>query len=120
MAARPHPPHRNPLHEPFDSAQGRHGEGTELGEGTNTGTRTETEDTILGGRLRIIQPRRGYRFSVDSILLADFAAPRRHHRVLELGAGCGVISVMLAATRHPREVVALELQPTLVEMIRRN
>jgi tRNA1Val (adenine37-N6)-methyltransferase len=80
----------------------------------------ETVDTILGGALTIVQPANGYRFSIDSILLARFAAIRPRDRVLELGAGCGVISIAIAATRHPRAVVALELQPALVELIARN
>src|ERR1700678_4193490 len=80
----------------------------------------ETVDTILGGVLTIMQPANGYRFSIDSILLARFADIRPRDRVLELGAGCGVISIAIAAARHPRAIVALELQPALVELIVRN
>lgn len=80
----------------------------------------ETLDSILGGALRLYQPRRGYRFSVEAVLLARFAAARRASRVLELGAGCGVVSIMLAALHHPREVVALELQSDLAEMAARS
>ena len=36
----------------------------------------ETLDTILGGALTVVQPRNGYRFSVDSILLARFTSAR--------------------------------------------
>ncbi|HUN58575.1 MAG TPA: methyltransferase, partial [Candidatus Binataceae bacterium] len=80
----------------------------------------ETVDTILGGTLTIVQPANGYRFAIDSILLARFADVRPRDRVLELGAGCGVISIAIAATRAPRQIVALELQPKLVELITRN
>lgn len=73
----------------------------------------ETVDSILGGALRIVQPRDGYRFALDSILLGRFAGVRSRDRVLELGAGCGVISAILAAVRRPREIVAIELQPAL-------
>ncbi len=43
------------------------------------GAQTETLDAILGGTLNIVQPLSGYRFSIDSILLGDFAqvAPSR-------------------------------------------
>jgi len=41
-------------------------------------------------------------------------------RVLELGAGCGVISIMIASIYRAREVVAIEIQPDLAEMIARN
>jgi tRNA1Val (adenine37-N6)-methyltransferase len=80
----------------------------------------ETIDTILGGALTIAQPRNGYRFSIDSLLLARFAAIRARDRVLELGAGCGVISILIAATRQPREIAAVERQPGLADLIRRN
>lgn len=80
----------------------------------------ETRDTILGGRIALIQPKQGYRFSVEAILLGRFVRASTRDRVLELGAGCGVISIMIAAIYHAREVVAIEIQPNLAEMIERN
>jgi tRNA1Val (adenine37-N6)-methyltransferase len=80
----------------------------------------ETRDTILGGRLALIQPKHGYRFSVEAMLLGRFVRTSARQRVLELGAGCGVISIMLASIYRPREVVAIEIQPELAEMIERN
>ena len=80
----------------------------------------ETLDSILGGALRLYQPRRGYRFSVEAVLLARFAAARPAARVLELGAGCGVVALIYAALARPREVVALEIQPALAALIARN
>ncbi len=70
----------------------------------------QSVDPILGGALRIVQPACGYRFAIDSILLARFARPAQSARVLELGAGCGVVSV----------IVAVELQAQLAEMIAQN
>ena len=40
--------------------------------------------------------------------------------MLELGAGCGVISVLIAALQRPREVVAVEIQPDLAAIAARN
>ena len=79
-----------------------------------------TLDTILGGTISLFQPRRGYRFSIDSLLLAKFATVKAHARILDLGSGCGVIALMLASLARVREVVALEVQPTLVKLIERN
>jgi tRNA1Val (adenine37-N6)-methyltransferase len=70
--------------------------------------------------LQIIQPLRGYRFSIDSVLLARFAAAGRANRVLELGAGCGVVALLLAAMGKPRDVVAIERQPEMADMAARN
>jgi tRNA1(Val) A37 N6-methylase TrmN6 len=81
---------------------------------------SETCDSILGGRIQVIQLRNGYRFSIDSILLARFVSVRSRDRVLELGAGTGVISLAVAALHQPREIVAIEIQPELVAMILRN
>jgi tRNA1Val (adenine37-N6)-methyltransferase len=80
----------------------------------------ETLDPILGGRLALIQPKTGYRFAIDAVLLGNFARPRRRDRVLDLGAGCGVVAAIIAASGRPREVVAVELQPTLAAMASRN
>ncbi len=85
-----------------------------------TESNIETRDTILGGCLELIQPKHGYRFSVEAILLGRFAHAGTRDRVLELGAGCGVVSIMIAALCRPREVVAIELQPQLAELIERN
>ena len=57
---------------------------------------------------------------MDSILLGRFVRVRKRDRVLELGAGCGVISVMIAALWLPREVVAVEIQPDLAAIAERN
>src|SRR6202451_4127378 len=80
----------------------------------------ETCDTILDGSITLIQPKHGYRFSIEAILLGRFARANTRDRVLELGAGCGVVSIMIATLYRPREVVAIEIQPQLVEMIARN
>src|SRR5258708_24679673 len=80
----------------------------------------ETRDSILDGSITLIQPRHGYRFSIEAVLLARFAHANTRDRVLELGAGCGVVSIMIATLYRPREVIALEIQPPLAAMISRS
>ena len=87
---------------------------------TKTNSSNETQDTILDGSITLIQPKHGYRFSVEAILLGRFAHATTRDRVLDLGAGCGVVSIMIAALYRPREVVAIEIQPALAEMIDRS
>src|SRR5260370_41357686 len=86
----------------------------------NTSNENETRDSILDGSITLIQPKQGYRFSVEAILLGRFVRASTRERVLELGAGCGVISIMIASIYHAREVVAIEIQPDLAELIARN
>ncbi|HLI80393.1 MAG TPA: methyltransferase, partial [Candidatus Binataceae bacterium] len=49
---------------------------------------------------------------------ARFVSVRPRDRILELGAGCGVISLAIAALHQPHEIVAIDIQPELVAMIR--
>jgi len=82
-----------------------------------------TNDTITlrgAGVVQISQPAKGHRFTLDSILLADFCRIKPQERVLEPGAGTGVISLLLAK-KHPRSFfTAVEVQPQLVELCERN
>ena len=82
--------------------------------------RTLTEDTLLGGRVRIVQPARGYRVAVDAVLLAAAVDARPGERVLDLGAGVGSVGLCLAARVPGCHVVGIELQPAMAELAERN
>jgi tRNA1(Val) A37 N6-methylase TrmN6 len=79
----------------------------------------ETLDSFYHGRIRLIQKRTGYRFSVDAPLLADFIRTRQEDVILELGTGNGVISLLLSVQPF-RRILGLEVQPGLVDLARRN
>ena len=79
-----------------------------------------SEESLFGGRLLCLQPRQGYRFSVDAVLLAHFLAPEPEARILDLGAGCGIVSLILSHRWPTVSLVALEVQPRLAGIIRRN
>lgn len=57
-----------------------------------------TDDLFLGGRLRLLQPRRGHRFGGDAALLAAAARGRMEEgaAVADLGAGVGAVGLALA------------------------
>ncbi len=79
----------------------------------------ETLDELLGGKLKILQKRKGYRFSIDSILLAHFVRIGQDMHLIELGAGSGVIS-LIVAWRLGCKVTGLELQGQLADMAERS
>lgn len=79
-----------------------------------------THDTLLDGKLRIQQPDKGYRFSVDALLLAQFVNVKAGEHILELGAGCGVISLLLAFQNPKIRITAIEIQPELAELAKHN
>jgi tRNA1Val (adenine37-N6)-methyltransferase len=75
-----------------------------------------TTDTFFNGRIQVKQDRGGYRFSIDAILLASQAAPRSEDKVVDLGTGCGIISLILAY-RHPGSTIyAVEVQDELARL----
>lgn len=80
----------------------------------------ETVDELKGYDLRIIQPRHGYRFSLDPLLLPDFAELPARGRVIDLGTGCGVIPLVLARRNEVTEIVGVELQEAMAELAARN
>jgi len=80
----------------------------------------ETIDSFLNGKLQIIQSRQGYRFSVDALLLAEFVSVKREDVVVDLGAGCGIISLFLAVKSEVGFIVGIELQAELASQAKRN
>lgn len=75
----------------------------------------ETLDSIGTSGVRVLQRRGGYRFTLDAVLLAAFAASEGtlEGAVLELGAGSGVVSFLLARQFGRGSIDALELQPAV-------
>ena len=79
----------------------------------------ETLDTFYHGRILILQKKKGYRFSVDSPLLADFIQTRETDELLELGAGSGIISLLLSIKPF-KHITGVEIQETLADLALRN
>jgi tRNA1(Val) A37 N6-methylase TrmN6 len=69
----------------------------------------ETEDDLLGGRIRLRQPAAGARAGSDAVLLAA-AVPARHgERALELGCGSGAAMLCLASRVDWLAVTGIEI-----------
>jgi len=79
----------------------------------------ETLDSFYRGRIRVIQKKKGYRFSVDAPLLADFIRTEPDDELLEFGTGNGIISLLLSLKPFSR-IVAIEVQESLADLARRN
>lgn len=79
-----------------------------------------TENTVLDGRVRLLQPERGYRAGLDAALLAAACDAAEGARVLE--AGCGVGAALLAAAvRRPAvRFAGLERDQAAAALARRN
>lgn len=83
-------------------------------------TPDETLDDLRCGGLKIIQGKKGYRFSLDPVLLCAFARIDAGEAVVDLGCGTGVIPLLLAKRTDARHITGIELQPALADRARRS
>src|SRR5215831_2654006 len=79
-----------------------------------------TEDALLGGRVRLLQPRKGYRVAVDAVLLAAAVDVHAGERVLDLGAGVGAVALCIASRVAGCHILGIELQAGLAALAERN
>lgn len=79
-----------------------------------------TDDAVLGGRLRLLQPVRGHRFGHDAILLAAACPARAGEQVVDLGSGVGTAGLALAARVDGARVTLVEIDPQLSALASEN
>jgi tRNA1(Val) A37 N6-methylase TrmN6 len=79
-----------------------------------------TEDAVLGGRLRVKQPRRGHRVGHDAILLAAACPARVGERVVDLGAGVGAAGLALALRVDGSKITLVEVDAGLAALAAEN
>lgn len=76
------------------------------------------ETALLGGRVRLLQPEKGYRAAIDPVFLAAAVPAGEGDRVLELGCGTGAALLCLAARVPGCVPTGLELQPFAAALAR--
>jgi tRNA1(Val) A37 N6-methylase TrmN6 len=79
-----------------------------------------TLDRLLGGRVSLSQPARGYRVAIDPIFLAAAVPVVAGERVLDAGAGTGAAALCLAVRVPGCKVVGIELQRRLQQIAAAN
>ncbi|MBI4822912.1 MAG: tRNA1(Val) (adenine(37)-N6)-methyltransferase [Nitrospirae bacterium] len=70
--------------------------------------------------IKLYQPKHGYRFSVDALLLYSFINLKHIKRIADLGAGSGIIGLLLAKKYPSSEVTLIEIQKSLFELSQKN
>ena len=80
-----------------------------------------TKDDLKSFDLQLFQPRHGYRYSLDPLLLARFCQVlKAEGSIIDLGAGCGIISLVLARINPDASVVAVENNLEMAQIIEQN
>lgn len=81
----------------------------------------ERIDDLELKNLKIIQNKEGFCFGIDSVLLSDFAKGiKRNSKVLDLGTGTGIISILLCGKTGLKKVIGVEIQKEVAEMASRS
>ncbi len=70
--------------------------------------------------LKIIQNKALYTFTSDSVILANFLKIKPKESAVEIGAGCGVISLLASAKNQFKSIKAFEVEPQLADLAKRN
>lgn len=70
--------------------------------------------------LKIIQNKNYYTFTSDSVILANFAKLKSNDVCVEIGTGCGVISILLSAKNNFKKIFAFELQEEMALLAKKN
>ena len=77
-----------------------------------------TLDSI--SNIKLFQSKEGYRFSVDALLLADFVNLKRLGKIGDLGAGSGIVGILLAKKYPDARVTLFEIQDSLAILAEKN
>ena len=91
-----------------------------LCEGATQAPENETLDILCEERLKVIQKKNGYRFSLDAFLLANFVTLKRGERLLDIGTGCGIIPIYISKRGYNNSMLGVEIQEDLFNLAVKN
>ena len=80
----------------------------------------ERLDDLEYNDLKLIQNKNGYKFSTDSVILANFGHAKPNDVYLDLCSGSGVVAILFSCKNKIKKSYALELQPQLADMAKRS
>ena len=81
----------------------------------------ERIDDLEINNLKIIQNKNWFCFGIDSVLLSDFAKEiHKGSNILDLGAGNGILELLLSAKVEKSTITGIEVQEEVCNMARRS
>jgi tRNA1Val (adenine37-N6)-methyltransferase len=79
-----------------------------------------TQDKLLGGKVIIFQPKKGYRVAVDSCLLAAAIPAKAGDKILDLGVGTGAVSLCIRARVPQTHIVGIDKNTGYLELAQKS
>ena len=79
-----------------------------------------TFDYFYKKKVIVLQQKQGYRFSIDSPILADFLPLQKKENALEIGSGSGIISILALYKKKFSHITGLEIQEDLYRLSKIN
>lgn len=81
----------------------------------------ERIDDLEFKNLKIIQNTQGFCFGIDAVLLSDFSKNIKNNaKVLDLGTGTGIISILLCGKTNLSKIIGVEVQEEVADMAKRS
>lgn len=80
----------------------------------------ETLDDLSIDNLQLIQKKKGFRFTLDSVLVAHFATIKEKDEIVDLGTGTGVIPFILHTRAQRLRIIGVEIQAEIAKMAQRS
>ena len=77
------------------------------------------EEKFLNGKIKVFQPVKGYRFSLDSPILAYFVEGSNSSVILDVGCGTGIISFILAKCKSYRKIIGIDIIPEVLKYFKK-
>ena len=79
-----------------------------------------TVEPLFDGHLRIYQPKSGYRYAIDPIILCAHLSPPPGSHIIDIGCGCGIMPVIIGHRFPETTITGIELQKPLADLAKRN
>lgn len=87
---------------------------------TNLLKPNETLDDLEYNDLKLIQNKNGYKFSTDSVLLANFGRAKSRDVYVDLCSGSGVVAILFLCKNNIQKGFSVEIQKGLADMSERS
>ena len=68
----------------------------------------------------ILQKKDGFRFGEDAVMVAEFFRPAKNGKLLDIGTGTGIISLILSRNSKVDNITSVEIQEEMAGMAKRS